>query len=58
MNVGAPSSSLDVLGLEALVAPIAFERTDNGQRESRSYRYAGMDFVVVIAEDKIVSLFR
>jgi len=58
VNVGALASSLDVLGLGALVAPIAFERTDEGQRESRSYRYAGMDFVVVIAEDKIVSIFR
>ena len=58
LRVGAAASSLDVLGAAALTAPVAFERTDEGQRESRSYRYAGMDFVVVVAADKIVSIFR
>jgi hypothetical protein len=58
VNVDAPASTLSALGAEALVAPAAFERTDEGPRESRSYRYAGMEFVVVLAEDKIVSIFR
>jgi hypothetical protein len=58
VNVGASAASLNSLGVEALVAPAAFERTDEGQHETRSYRYSGMDFVVVIADDKIVSIFR
>jgi hypothetical protein len=58
LKVGAPASALEVLGAAALAAPVAFERTDEGPRESRSYRYAGMDFVVVVAADKIVSIFR
>lgn len=57
LRVGAPASSLETL-VAALAAPVAFERTDEGQRESRTYRYEGMDFVVVVAADRIVSIFR
>jgi len=58
LRVGAPASSLDALGAAALAAPVAFERTDEGQWESRTYRYEGMDFVVVVEADRIVSIFR
>ena len=54
LAVGAPTSSLDPLG----TVESAFERTTAGQRETRAYRYAGMEFVVVIADDKIVAIFR
>jgi hypothetical protein len=54
LTTGAPTASLDALGH----GETAFERTTAGQRETRAYRYAGMEFVVVIADDKIVAIFR
>ena len=58
LTVGDPESSLDVLGPRAESAPAAFERFDSGQRELRTYQYAGMDFMVVTVADKIVAIFR
>jgi len=57
ITLGAPAASLAVLGPGA-VSHAAFERGDAGQRESRTYHYAGMEFVVVTADDKIVAIFR
>ena len=58
LTVGDPESSLDVLGPRAESAPAAFERFDTGQRELRTYQYAGMDFMVVTVADKIVAIFQ
>lgn len=55
---GEAAATLDILGPHAQSGPSAFERQDGGQRESRVYRYAGLEFVVVIAEDKIVAIYR
>jgi hypothetical protein len=54
LAVGAPVATLDSLG----TGESAFERTPAGQRETRAYRYAGMEFVVVVADDKIVAIFK
>jgi hypothetical protein len=58
LAVGDPESALEFLGARAESAPAAFERLDSGQRELRTYQYAGMDFMVVTVADKIVAIFR
>jgi hypothetical protein len=58
LTVGDAESTLDFLGPRAQSAPAAFERFDSGQRELRTYRYSGMDFMVVTVADKIVAIFR
>jgi hypothetical protein len=55
---GGLVSSLAVLGPRAQSGPTAIERTTTGQRESRTYRYAGMDFVVVTAGERILAIYR
>jgi hypothetical protein len=55
LEVGAPASSLGPLGRSATSA---FEQTATAQRETRTYHYAGMEFMVVIAHDRIVAIFR
>jgi hypothetical protein len=55
--VGGPASSLDVLHSKP-AAPVTLERSDAGQYESRTYHIAGMEFVVVTADDRIVAIFR
>ena len=55
---GGPASTLAALGPHAQNGPTAIERTGGGHRESRAYRYAGMDFVVVTADDQIIAIYR
>ena len=55
---GGPGSALTALGPRAQTGPTAIERTATGQRESRTYRYAGMEFVVVTAGDQILAIYR
>jgi len=55
--VGAPASTLDALGPKA-ASRVGFERLAIGQRETRTYRYSGVEFIVVIADDKIVAIFK
>lgn len=57
LAVGAPASTLDDLGPKA-TSRVGFERLDIGQRETRTYRYSGMEFIVVVADDTIVAIFR
>ena len=54
---GSPASALTQLGPRAQNGPTAIERTATGQRESRAFRYAGMEFVVVTADDTILAIF-
>ena len=58
LRVGEPAAALDLLGPRAQSAPTATERDDAGQRESRTYRYAGMEFVVVTRNDAIIAIYR
>jgi len=58
ISTGQPASSLDALGPLADTGPASTERDADGQRDSRSYRYAGMEFVVVTANDRIVAIYR
>ena len=55
---GGSASTLAALGPRAQSGPTAIERTPTGQRESRAYRYAGMEFVVVTTGDQIVAIYR
>ena len=55
---GGPVAPLSALGPRAQSGPTAIERIGDGQRESRTYRYAGMEFVVVTAGDQIVAIYR
>jgi hypothetical protein len=55
--VGDPASSLDVLHSKP-AAPVSLARSDTGQYESRTYHIAGMEFVVVTADDRIAAIFR
>lgn len=57
LAVGAPASTLDALGPKAS-SRVGFERLDIGQRETRTYRYSGIEFIVVVADDKIVAIFK
>jgi hypothetical protein len=55
---GGPGSLLSALGPRAQTGPTAIERVGLIQRESRVYRYAGMEFVVLTANDQIVAIYR
>ena len=55
---GGPVAPLSALGPRAQSGPTAIERIGDGQRESRTYRYAGMEFVVVTAGDQIMAIYR
>jgi len=55
--VGDPASSVDVLKSQP-ASPVTLERGDTGQQASRTYHIAGMEFVVVTADDRIVAIFR
>src|SRR3954470_11255705 len=55
--VGDPASRLAVLNSKP-AAPVTLERSDTGQHESRTYHIAGMEFVVVTADDRIIAIFR
>jgi hypothetical protein len=55
---GESASTLEALGPRAQSEPTAVERASTGQRESRTYRYAGMEFVVVTADQQIVAIYR
>lgn len=54
LAVGAPAAALAPLG----AAVSTYERIGVRQRETRAYHYAGLEFVVVIADDTIVAIFR
>jgi hypothetical protein len=55
---GGPASVLAALGPRAQIGLTAIERVGNSQRESRTYRYAGMEFVVVTGDDQIIAIYR
>jgi hypothetical protein len=55
---GGPASLLTALGQHAQTGLTAIERFGDTQRESRTYRYAGMEFVVVTAGDQILAIYR
>ena len=55
---GGPASVLAALGPRAQTGLTATERLGDTQRESRTYRYAGMEFVVVTADDQILAIYR
>lgn len=55
---GGPAHVLAALGPRAQTGPTAIERFGDMQRESRTYRYAGMEFVVVTAGDQILAIYR
>lgn len=58
LKVGTAAATLDGLGPQALAGPMAIDRTDAGERESRAYRYSGMEFFVVTANDTIIAIYR
>jgi hypothetical protein len=58
LAIGDPAATLAMLGPLAQSGPVVVERLVTGQRESRTYRYAGMDFVVVTSSDRIVAMYR
>jgi hypothetical protein len=55
---GESSSTLAMLGARAQSEPTAIERDASGERESRTFRYAGMEFVVVTARGNIIAIYR
>ena len=55
---GSPANVLTALGPRAQTGLTAIERLGDGQRESRTFRYAGMEFVVVTADDQILAIYR
>jgi hypothetical protein len=57
LTVGASASLVDAFA-PAQSGPTVYERAEQGQRESRTYRYAGMEFVVVTAADRVIAIFR
>ena len=58
LSVGSPASVLDALGPFAQDGPTVTERDAGKVRETRRYRYAGIDFVVVTSGDRIIALYR
>jgi hypothetical protein len=57
-GVGEPASRLTVLDVQAQSGPTIVERSPQGVRESRIYRFASMDFAIVVAGDRIVAIYR
>jgi hypothetical protein len=55
---GGRANLLTTLGSRAQTGLTAIERLGNTQRESRTFRYAGMEFVVVTADDQILAIYR
>ena len=58
LTVGSPVSVLDTLGPFAQDGPTVTERDGGKVRETRRYRYGGVDFVAVTAGDRIIALYR
>ena len=58
LNRGGPASVLTTLGPRAQTGLTAIERVGAIQRESRTFRYAGMEFVVVTADEQIIAIYR
>lgn len=58
LSTGQSASTLGLLGPRAQSGPTEVERDGSGERQSRTYRYAGMEFVVVTANDEIVAIYR
>jgi hypothetical protein len=58
LSVGSPTSVLDALGPFAQDGPTVTEREGGKVRETRRYRYAGVEFVVVTSGDRIIALYR
>jgi hypothetical protein len=55
--VGDPASSVAILKSQP-ASPVTLEHGATGQQASRTYHIAGMEFVVVTADDRIVAIFR
>ena len=58
LQLHARASTLSMLGPPAQSGPTSVERLDGVVRESHHYRYAGVDFDVVTANDEIVAIYR
>jgi hypothetical protein len=59
LAVGEPAAlPLASLGARAQSEPAAFERDGIRLRESRIFRYAGLEFVIVTEGDRIVAIYR
>ena len=57
-QVHDPVSVLSGLPAQAQDGPTTVEHLTDGAREVRSYRYGGVEFVVVTANDEIVAIYR
>ena len=58
LQVHAAASTLAMLGPQAQSSTASWDRLDDTTREARTYRYAGLEFVVVTAHDEIVAIYR
>ena len=58
LNRGGPAAVLTTLGPRAQTGLTSIERFGATQRESRTFRYAGMEFVVVTADEQIIAIYR
>jgi hypothetical protein len=58
LSVGSPVASLERLGPLAQDGPTVTEKAGAETTEARTYRYAGLQFVVVVEGQRIAAIYR